>query len=64
MRAGDRLLAGIRGLDLTVTAIQAKFKFGGNKKAPVRERVAGRLKKRGSAADERARSHLLRRSGP
>jgi transcriptional regulator len=63
VRAGDRLLAGILGLHLTVTAVQAKFKFGGTKKAPVRERVAGRLKN-GSAADERARSHLLRRSGP
>jgi transcriptional regulator len=62
--AGDRLLAGIRGLDLTVTAVRAKFKFGGNKRSPVRERVAGRLAERGSAADQRARDHLLRRPGP
>ena len=64
VEADDRLLSGIRALELTVTAVQAKFKFGGNKKQPVRERVAERLAERGSLADERARGHLLRRSGP
>jgi transcriptional regulator len=58
-----RLLPGIRGLELTITGVQAKFKYGGNKKPPVRDRVAGRLAERGAPADERARDHLLRRSG-
>jgi transcriptional regulator len=58
-----RLLPGIRGLQLTVTEVQAKFKAGGNKKAPVRERIAGRLAHRGTPADARARANLLRRHG-
>ncbi|MBO2453765.1 FMN-binding negative transcriptional regulator [Actinomadura barringtoniae] len=58
-----RLLPGIRGLELTVTAVRAKFKYAGNKKRPVQERISSRLKDRGSAADLRARDHLHRRSG-
>jgi transcriptional regulator len=58
-----RQLPGIRGLELTVTGVQAKFKYGGNRKPAARERIAGRLAERGSPADERARAHLLRRHG-
>lgn len=56
-----RLLPGIRGLELTVTAVRAKFKYAGNKKLPVKERISSRLKDRGSDADLRARAHLHRR---
>jgi transcriptional regulator len=58
-----RLLPGIRGLDLTVTEVRAKFKYGGNKTPAVRDRVADRLTERGTPADARARDHLLRRHG-
>ncbi|MEU5879115.1 FMN-binding negative transcriptional regulator [Spirillospora sp. NPDC047279] len=56
-----RLLPGIRGIELTVTGVQAKFKYAGNKKRPVKERIAARLEERGSPADLRARTHLRRR---
>ncbi|MQY09584.1 FMN-binding negative transcriptional regulator [Actinomadura macrotermitis] len=56
-----RVLPGIRGLELTVTGVRAKFKYAGNKKRPVLERIADRLADRGTAADERALAHLRRR---
>lgn len=59
--ADDRLLSGIRGIELTVTAAQAKFKYAGNKKDTVRARIVERLAERGTATDSRARTHLLRR---
>jgi transcriptional regulator len=59
--AEDRLLSGIRGIELTVTAAQAKFKYAGNKTDTVRARIADRLAERGGTADNRARTHLLRR---
>lgn len=59
---GDRrLLPGIRGIELTVTDVRAKFKYGGNKTAEHRGDIAARLEERGSRADIAARSHLLRR---
>jgi transcriptional regulator len=57
----DRNLPGIRGIELTITDVRAKFKYAGNKKAPVRARIAEGLAERGSAADRRALDHLLRR---
>jgi transcriptional regulator len=59
-----RLLPGIRGLELTVTEVTAKFKVGGNKTAPVRAGIARRLAERGTPADVRARANLLRRHDP
>jgi transcriptional regulator len=44
-----RLLPGIRGIELTVTGVRAKFKYGGNKE-------------RGTHADIAARHHALRRA--
>jgi transcriptional regulator len=57
----DRNLPGIRGIELTITDVRAKFKYAGNKKAPVRARIAEGLAERGTAADHRALGHLLRR---
>jgi transcriptional regulator len=56
-----RLLPGIRGIELTITDVRAKFKYGGNKDAGHRGEIAGRLEERGSRADIAARGHLLRR---
>ncbi len=56
-----RLLPGIRGIELTITDVRAKFKYGGNKDAEHRGDLAARLEERGSRADIAARGHLLRR---
>lgn len=56
-----RRLPGIRGLELTVTSVRAKFKYGGNKEPEHRELLADRLAERGGPGDEAAREHLLRR---
>jgi transcriptional regulator len=56
-----RHLPGIRGIELTVTEVRAKFKYGGNKEAGHRREIAARLEERGSRADIAARGHLLRR---
>jgi transcriptional regulator len=56
-----RRLPAIRGLELTVTGVRAKFKFGGNKEPAHRELLAERLAERDGPADAAAREHLLRR---
>jgi transcriptional regulator len=56
-----RLLPGIRCAELTVTAVRAKFKYGGNKQPEHRERIAELLAARGGPMDAQAREHLLRR---
>ncbi|MGW4483425.1 FMN-binding negative transcriptional regulator [Amycolatopsis sp. NPDC004368] len=56
-----RLLPGIRGIELTVTSVQAKFKYGGNKTPADRERIAGKLAVRGGPLDAGALEHLQRR---
>lgn len=56
-----RQLPGIRGLELTVTDVRAKFKYGGNKTADHVHEIADRLEARGSRADLAARAHALRR---
>ncbi|WP_067488330.1 FMN-binding negative transcriptional regulator [Actinomadura hibisca] len=56
-----RLLPGIRGLELTVTDVRAKFKYAGNKDRAVLERIAERLGERGTEPDRRALGHLRRR---
>jgi len=59
--AGDRNLPGIRGIELTVTAVQAKFKYGGNKTPEHRQDLAAHLAERAGPLDGAARAHLLRR---
>lgn len=56
-----RRLPGIRGLELTVTAVRAKFKYGGNKEPAHRELLAAQLAERAGPGDAAARDHLLRR---
>ena len=56
-----RHLPGIRGIELTVTDVRAKFKYGGNKRADHAREIAARLEERGTRADIAARGHLLRR---
>ncbi|MET7452904.1 FMN-binding negative transcriptional regulator [Streptomyces sp. NPDC005574] len=58
-----RLLSGIRGLRLEVTAVRAKFKYAGKKPDAVRERIAAGLADRDGPGDASARDHLLRRHG-
>ncbi|WP_238017662.1 FMN-binding negative transcriptional regulator [Dactylosporangium sp. AC04546] len=60
----DRELPGIRGIELTVTSVTAKFKFGGNKTPGHRQELAARLAGRGGPLDAAARAHLLRRIDP
>ncbi|MBY8882342.1 FMN-binding negative transcriptional regulator [Actinacidiphila acidipaludis] len=56
-----RMLPGIRGVRLEVTAVRAKFKYGGNKAEGVQRRVTGLLSQRGAPHDAAARAHQLRR---
>ena len=57
-----RRLSGIRGLRLTVTAVQAKFKYGGNVDDEHRARVDAGLAARGLPGDAAARAQLARRT--
>ncbi|SEN73145.1 negative transcriptional regulator, PaiB family [Actinacidiphila rubida] len=59
-----RLLPGLRVVRLDVTAVRAKFKFGGNKPESVRHRITGLLAERGAPGDAAARTHQLRRVTP
>ncbi|MCS7481814.1 FMN-binding negative transcriptional regulator [Umezawaea endophytica] len=59
--ADRRQLPGIRGLELTVRDVQAKFKYGGNKSPEVRARIAEHLSERAGPHDAAAREHLLSR---
>ncbi len=56
-----RLLPGIRGVRLSISDVQAKFKYGGNADRAHRLAVAQRLERRGRLSDDAARQHLLRR---
>jgi transcriptional regulator len=58
-----RQLSGIRGLRVTVEAVRAKMKYGGNKSAEHRAAIADRLTERDGPFDAAARDHLVRRSG-
>jgi transcriptional regulator len=51
----------IAGVELRVTSVRAKFKYGGNRPAAHRARVAERLAERGGPGDAEAREHLRRR---
>lgn len=54
-------LPAIRGLRLTITTVEAKFKFGGNKSTPHQRSIADHLQERGAPLDSEARRHQLRR---
>jgi transcriptional regulator len=54
----ERLLSGIRGLELTVTHVTAKFKYGGNKTVEHRAVIGERLIERDAPMDEAAARHL------
>ncbi|WP_173141063.1 FMN-binding negative transcriptional regulator [Kibdelosporangium persicum] len=54
----ERLLSGIRGIQLTVTDVTAKFKYGGNKPAEVRAHIAGQLVRRDGLFDRVAADHV------
>lgn len=55
-----RQFGAIRGLRLRVTNVRAKFKYGGNRPRPHRERVASLLAERDGPMDAEARAHQLR----
>jgi transcriptional regulator len=57
-----RKLPGIRGLRLSVDAVAAKFKYGGNLDDAHRAQIADRLAERGRRGDAASREHLLRRT--
>jgi transcriptional regulator len=56
-----RQMPGIRGLRLTVTGINAKFKFGGNKTREHRAEIAVAFQTRNGPMDAAARCRLLSR---
>jgi transcriptional regulator len=58
----SRKLPGIRGLRLSVDAVAAKFKYGGNLDDAHRAQIADRLAERGRSGDAASRAHLLRRT--
>ena len=59
-----RVLPGIRGVRMRIESVQAKMKYGDNKTPHQRREIAAHLQGRGGPADEAARRHLLRRTGP
>jgi transcriptional regulator len=54
-------LLGILGIEIRVTQVTAKFKYGGNVDAAHREAVVARLHERGGPGDAAAATHVLRR---
>jgi transcriptional regulator len=58
------LIEGIRGLRLSVTGVNAKFKYGGNKTIEHRAEIAAGLQARNRQMDAAARRHLLSRRPP
>ena len=55
------MLRQIRGIELTVTDVRAKFKFGGNKPRERRQQIAERLFERDEGLDPVVRRRLLER---
>ncbi len=55
-----RQLPGIRGVRLRIESVRAKLKYGGNRDAEHRGRIAERLQERDGPMDAAARRHLLR----
>jgi transcriptional regulator len=58
-----RLLPGIRGIRLAVTAVEAKFKYDDQKPLEHRDRVSGHLEQRGRGLDAGAAAQQRRRLG-
>jgi len=56
-----RQMPGIRGLHLTITGVNAKFKFGGNKTREHRAEIAASLQARNGPMDAAAARRLLSR---
>ena len=54
-------LPGILGIEIRVSKVLAKFKYGGNVDAAHRRAVVARLNERGGHGDEAAAEHVLRR---
>lgn len=54
-------LTGILGIEIRVSRVLAKFKYGGNVDAAHRRAVVTRLHERGGPGDEAAAEHVLRR---
>jgi transcriptional regulator len=54
-------LTGILGIEIRVTQVLAKFKYGGNVDAEHRQAVVARLRERGGPGDEAAASQVVRR---
>ena len=59
-----RLMPGIRGMRLTITGVNAKFKFGGNKTQEHRAEIAAALQIRNGPMDAAAGRRLLSRKTP
>lgn len=57
-------LLGILGIEIRVSKVLAKFKYGGNVDEPHRQAVVARLNQRGGPGDEAAAEHVLRRLEP
>jgi transcriptional regulator len=57
-------LLGILGIEIRVSQVLAKFKYGGNVDAAHRRTVVARLNERGGPGDEAAAEHVLRRLEP
>ncbi|HEY4610520.1 MAG TPA: hypothetical protein VIH06_14990, partial [Ilumatobacteraceae bacterium] len=54
----------IRGLQLHITDVTAKFKFDGAEPDAVRRQVVDGYERRNAPGDSEARAHLLRRHPP
>jgi transcriptional regulator len=54
-------LLGILGIEIQVSQVHAKFKYGGNVDAAHRRAVVARLNSRGRPGDDAAAEHVLRR---
>ena len=61
LESDRRLMLGIRGMRLTITGINAKFKFGGNKTQEHRAEIAAALQSRNGPMDLPAARRLLSR---
>ena len=55
-----QMLGQIRGIELSITDVRAKFKFGGNKPESRRREIVDRLASRNEGLDELARDRILR----
>jgi transcriptional regulator len=56
-----RMLSGIRGIRLEVTAVRAKFKYAAHRPPETQDRIATGLAARNGPGDAAALTHLLRR---